>query len=205
VAIVVSLAEHRRSRARTRARRAVFCFDLADPATYLAAERVERLPASVVWQPACAPSLPRPAPAAVEERAAALRLPLVWPDPHPAPVPRAQRAAAFAAEQGRGAEFVLAASRLAFCGGFDLDDPEVLAEAAAAAGVPLDDCLAAAADRERDEAIERCGQFLLAHGADALPVVQIGRVLFAGERRLADAAAALRDPGLATARARARD
>ena len=37
------------------------------------------------------------------------------------------------AEGGRGAGFVLAASRLAFCGGFDLEDPEILAEAAAAA------------------------------------------------------------------------
>ena len=41
----------------------------------------------------------------------------------------------YAAQQGRGAAFVLAATRLAFCGGFDLDDLEILAEAAAAAGL----------------------------------------------------------------------
>ena len=40
------------------------------------------------------------------------------------------RAAHYASQQGRGAAFVLAAGRLAFCGGFDLDDPELLAEAA---------------------------------------------------------------------------
>ena len=83
---------------------------------------------------------------AAEERAAALRLPLVWPERFPAEVPAAMRVAARAQEAGRGAAFVLAATRLAFCGGFDLDDPEILAEAAAAAGVVLDECLHAARD-----------------------------------------------------------
>ena len=47
---------------------------------------------------------------------------------------QAMRVAALAAEQDRAAPFVLAAGRLAFCGGYDLDDPETIAEAAAAAG-----------------------------------------------------------------------
>ena len=38
----------------------------------------------------------------------------------------------------------LAIGRLSFCGGFDVDDPEILAEAAAAAGLDLDACLLAA-------------------------------------------------------------
>ena len=67
------------------------------------------------------------------------------------------RAAAYAAEQGRGRDFVLAAGRLAFCGGFDLDDPEILAEAAAAAGIPLEDCFHAAGDPRRDGAAEAVG------------------------------------------------
>ena len=67
------------------------------------------------------------------------------------------RAAAYAAEQGRGRDFVLAAGRLAFCGGFDLDDPEILAEAAAAAGIPLEDCFHAAGDQRRDGAAEAVG------------------------------------------------
>src|SRR3712207_6951120 len=45
--------------------------------------------------------------------------------------------------------------RLAFCGGYDLEDPEVLGEAAAAAGIGLDDCLRAARDEGRDGAMER--------------------------------------------------
>ena len=62
-----------------------------------------------------------------------------------------------AAEGGHAAPFVLAASRLAFCGGFDLDDPEVLAEAAAAAGLGLPEVLAAAGDRSRDGEMEADG------------------------------------------------
>ena len=118
---------------------------------------------------------------AAEERAAALRLPLVWPERFPAAVPAAMRVASRAAEGGRGAAFVLAATRLAFCGGFDLDDPEILAEAAAAAGVVLDDTLHAARDEGRDGAIEGAGRALLAAGADRLPALRIGRALYWGE------------------------
>lgn len=191
---VISLADGRRARSRSAAvhRRPVFFFDLADAGTYLAAERVERLPSAVTWQPAVARSLRTASPEALLDRAAELRLPLVWPGRPPARARCAMRAAAYAAEQGRGAAFVLAASRLAFCGGFDLDDPETVAEAAAAAGVGLEECLAAAVDGSRDAAIERAGRFLVAHGADAMPVVQVGRVLFAGEGRLQEAAAAVR-------------
>jgi hypothetical protein len=39
------------------------------------------------------------------------------------------------------------------------------------------------------------GRVLVAHGADRLPVVRVGRLLFAGEERLAEAAAAARAPG----------
>ena len=130
--------------------------------------------------------------AAAEERAAAVRLPLVWPENWPTEVPAAMRVAAHAAETGRGAAFVLAAGRLAFCGGFDLDDPEILAEAAAAAGLGLDDCLHAAGDRGRDGKIEAAARRLLAVGADRLPALRIGRALYWGETQVADAAAAAR-------------
>ena len=108
------------------------------------------------WRPATGDALaggrtapdPRDAAAraAAERRAAALRLPLVWPERWPGSGSGAMRVAALAAERGRAAPFVLAAGRLAFCGGYDLDDPEVLAEAAAAAGLALDDALRAAGD-----------------------------------------------------------
>ncbi len=197
VGTVISLSERRRARAHAGApvRRATFYFDLADPGTYLAAERVERLPVPVAWQPAILPGARAMATATTTRRARELALPVVWPERHPRPLPRAQRVAAHAARSGRGAEFVLAATRLAFCGGFDLEDPAVFAEAVAAAGLDLDAALGAARSPEVDAELHAAGRFLAEHGATTMPVVQAGRALFAGEARLAEAATALRGEG----------
>jgi 2-hydroxychromene-2-carboxylate isomerase len=200
---LINLAERRdqrRSQARRRflPTRAEFHYDLACPFAYLAAERVERAFDDVIWTASsatalrCAEAAQAGVRAAAEERAAVLRLPLVWPERWPADVPAAMRAASFAAERGRGAAFVLAAGRLAFCGGFDLDDPEIIAEAAAAAGIGLDECLRAAADCRRDGEIEASARRLLAVGADRLPALRVGRSLFWGEPQVAEASAAAR-------------
>src|SRR3954449_9005378 len=114
--------------------RAQLFFDLACPFTYLATERVERAFAHVTWTAASAEALQRRCVAddaetldrvraAAESRAATLRLPLIWPEGYPKPVPAAMRAAAFAADHGRGGAFVLAAGRLALCGGVGPRDP----------------------------------------------------------------------------------
>jgi 2-hydroxychromene-2-carboxylate isomerase len=205
---VIRLAERRearrhRPRRRGEPLRAEFFFDLACPFTYLAAERVDRTFEHVRWTPAsttalrCGSLASDPAAlervqVAAEQRGAALRMPLIWPERFPADVPAAMRVAGHAAEVGRGAAFVLAAGRLAFCGGFDLDDPEILAEAAAAAGLALDDCLRAAGDRRRDGAAEAAGRRLLSAGADRLPALRVGRALYWGEGQVADAATAAR-------------
>jgi 2-hydroxychromene-2-carboxylate isomerase len=206
---VIRLSERReamlrRGSVRRRGRsRAEFFFDLACPFTYLASERVERAFDDVVWRPASSDALRRSSLAdddlgaasvhrAAEERAIALRMPLIWPERFPAAVPAAMRVASSAAEGGRGAAFVLAATRLAFCGGFDLDDPEILAEAAAAAGVVLDDTLHAARDEGRDGEIEAAGRALLAAGADRLPALRVGRALYWGEERVGEALVAAR-------------
>jgi 2-hydroxychromene-2-carboxylate isomerase len=201
MADVISLAEHRAARFRAAAegravprRPVTFCFDLASPFTYLAVDRVERLFPGAAWAPASGEALHRGDPwsdpaarAAADRRASALHIPLSWPD-RPAQGARgAMRAAAHAAECGKASSFVIAATRLAFCGGFDLDDPEVLAEAGAAAGLSLDGCLAAARDEGRDGAIEAAGRALLAAGADRLPAVRVGGLVFAGEQRIAEA------------------
>jgi 2-hydroxychromene-2-carboxylate isomerase len=212
---LIDLAQ-RREAAQRRTRsgepmRAQLFFDLACPFTYLATERVERAFPHLTWTAASAETLQRRSladdretvervRAAAELRATALRLPLVWPERYPKAVPAAMRAAASAAGQGRGGAFVLAAGRLAFCGGFDLDDPEILAEAAAAAGIQLDKCLRAAGDARRDGAIEAAGRRLLAAGAGRLPVLRIGRSLFWGEQRVGAAAAAVRQASPAFAR-----
>jgi 2-hydroxychromene-2-carboxylate isomerase len=200
--------EDRRARGRPdaaigKAVRAEFVFDLGSPFTYLAAERVDRAFDAVTWTPACARTLRcRSLPAnqseidpimeLAEERAAALRLPLEWPERWPMQVPAAMRVAHHAAHEGRGAAFVLAATRLAFAGGFDLDDLEVLTEAAAAAGLRLDHCLGAAREERRDGAMEAASRRLLGAGADRLPALWLERGVFWGEDRVGDAAATAR-------------
>lgn len=195
---VISLDDRRSERLRgTAAGRAsvaatTFFFDLGAPSTYFAAERAERMFGGLRWCPAVMPGAGSEDGA--DARALELRMPLVWPEAQPTACRSAMRVAAYAAERGQASAFVLAASRLAFCGGFDLDDPEILAEAAAAAALPLEECFTAAGDRGRDAVMEEEGRRLRAGGADRLPVVAVGARLFAGEERLAEAAAAARQP-----------
>ncbi len=201
VGTVTSLDDHRRNR-RSRVAsaapspgRATLFFDLGSPYTYLVAERADRLFARLEWVPACADmlqgeQLTEEGMRAASARAAQLGLPFVWPEETGYSGHGAMRVASLAAERGRGGAFVLAASRLAFCGGFDIDDPELLAEAAAAAGIGLRETLAAAGDVARDGPIEEAGRTLLAAGATRLPALRVGRLLFCGEGRLLEAAAA---------------
>ncbi len=198
---LIVLAERRVDRPRpTNGTRPAFYFDLACPFSYLAAERVERVLGDVDWIPT-ATSLLRPpvgrgestaVRAHAETCAVALRLPLVWPDRFPADAPGALRAAAHAVEIGAGARFALAASRLAFCGGFDLEDPEILAEAAAAAGIGLRECLTAAGDPTRDEPLLTTARGLITHGVGRIPAIRVGTRWFDGDGALASAAAFLR-------------
>jgi 2-hydroxychromene-2-carboxylate isomerase len=195
---LIVLAERLADRSRPgRNGQASFFFDLACPFSYLAAERVERALGEVDWIPAAAvslhgeqagvlsPSVRRKA----ELRAAELRLPLVWPERERGSAPTALRAAAYAAELGAGASFALAAARLAFCGGFDLEDPETLAEAAAAAGIPLADCIFAAGDPTRDGTLHATARGLAMRGIRTMPVVCVGQRWFEGERAIGEASA----------------
>jgi 2-hydroxychromene-2-carboxylate isomerase len=195
--------EQDRRAGRTRVRATLY-FDLVCPGTYLAAERVNRLFPQLEWRPALRDALHGGDPvadAAARERdelaaaarAAILRLPIVWPEGAWS-ARAAMRVASLACDRGRGGAFVLAASRLAFCGGFELDDPEVLAEAAAAANIPLQDAFAAATDEMRDGPMLDDALRLLAAGADVLPTIRVGRLLFSGEERLSEAAAAALAP-----------
>jgi 2-hydroxychromene-2-carboxylate isomerase len=194
---LIVLTQQLADRARPRARaRPAFFFDLACPFSYLAAERVERLLGEVEWVPV-AGALHADARGvdlcvAAEARAGELRLPLVWPENFPAPRRRALRAAVRATQLECGAQFTLAAMRLAFCGGFDLDDPEILAEAACASGFRLEDCLAAAGDEALDGPLEATARGLLARDVGQLPAVRVGQGFFAGESLLSQAAAVSR-------------
>lgn len=197
---VISLAEYRSTRERSRraqTRSAAFYFDIASPFTYLAAERVERLLPVVSWRPVLIDALESDAGeeaawACAVRRASDLRLPLVRPEHRVPQALGASRTAAFAAEHGRASSFVLAASRLAYCGGFDLTETDVIAEAAGAAGLPLEDCLREAHDPRRDLALRGAGEHIVSLGAHQLPALVVGRGLFCGERRIAEAVAASR-------------
>jgi len=173
--------------------RAQFCFDLACPLSYLSGERVELTIGHVEWVPA-APLSPatrwRRSHAAfargrAEALAGALRLPLIWPEDFPAARPLAMRAAAHAAQAGAGARFALAAGRLAFCGGFDIEDPEILAEAAAAAGIAPADALAASADPAYDAVLEATTARLRDDGVSRLPGLRIDGRWADGESAIA--------------------
>ncbi|MHB8692892.1 MAG: DsbA family protein [Solirubrobacteraceae bacterium] len=188
-----------------------FYYDLGCPFSYLAAERVERLLGETVWYPAPpAPRassassagrgtgshgrdsslvLPRAIRADAERAAASLRLPLSWPERLDSDCTGLHRAAACASELGVGDRFALAALRLGFCGGFDLSDPAIIAEAAAAANLPEERCLDAALDPAYDAALDSSIRILTAAGVRDRPAVQIGAHFFAGRHAVVEAAA----------------
>jgi 2-hydroxychromene-2-carboxylate isomerase len=201
----------RRPAPRDRAATVTFFFDLACPYTYLAAERLDRRFCGARWRPAAGRHLigsplmadrtdgvpDARAMHAAERRARELHMPLVWPERFPASVPLAMRAATFAVARGRGPAFAIAVGRLAFCGGFDVEDPRMLAEAAAAAGLDVEDTLAAAADERRDLELEAAGRALWVEGGTTLPAVSHGGGLFCGEAGITAAIFAL--PAVVTA------
>lgn len=181
---------------------ATLYFDLASPYTYLVAERVERRVGAAAWRPAVLPELPARGDeivALAQQRAQALRMPLVWPERFPSRVPSAMRVATYANEQGCCAAFAVAAGRLAFCGGFDIEDPDILAEAAAAAGLDVDGALVAARDPRRDHQIGMAGRSVGHAGGATLPALEHERRLYCGEAHitawLSQAAGAVARPG----------
>ncbi|HWF72751.1 MAG TPA: DsbA family protein [Solirubrobacteraceae bacterium] len=188
---------------------ATFYFDPSCPFSYLAAERVERRFAAVKWIPVSAAALGTDEPwsdprvarllrVLAERRAAELRLPIVWPDHFPPAGTSVLRVAVHAVEAGAGAAFALAASRLAFCGGFELEDPVVLVEAAAAAGIGIDACLEAIENAEHERPLAANARGLMAMGVTQLPAFGVGPRWFAGEASLGEASAWARTPMVAT-------
>jgi 2-hydroxychromene-2-carboxylate isomerase len=193
---VIQMSQRRAVRARKRLQshghnsRPEFFFDLASPLSYLAAERVERVLGDVEFVPVVTDGTNlAPTRAHAETLAIALRIPLVWPEGFPSPRRRAMRAAAQANRLGAGTPFALAAGRLAFCGGFDIEDPEILAEAAAAAGIAPELSLAAAENPEYDIELERAALRLSAAGVKRLPAICLDGGWLEGESAVAEAVA----------------
>ena len=164
---VIELAQARRRRAGT-----VFAFDLASPWTYLAAAAVTDDFPDAVWVPALGvrPDEDR---GDAEYAADRLGVRFLWPDVRPAGR-AAARAASLAAEHGKARPFALAAARLAWGWGQDLDDHALIAQAAGIAELPLDATLEATFDPRRDPHLEQAGM-------DGAPAVSTAGVALDGQ------------------------
>ncbi|HYF25538.1 MAG TPA: DsbA family protein [Baekduia sp.] len=128
--------------------------------------------------------------AEVERRAAAYGLPPVrWPDGWPRNGLPAQRAATWARAQGAGPAFARAAFARAFVRGEPLDDLDVLASAAAEAGLPAARLPDALADQEVKDALRAATDAAWELGVRGIPTLRTGddRLLF-GDDRLDEAA-----------------
>jgi 2-hydroxychromene-2-carboxylate isomerase len=190
---LVFLSQVMEDRSRPARGPAAFFFALDCPLCYLAAERVERALGEIDWIPVL--TFPsdgglsasdsgrvrgaREALLLAEQEARALRLPLVEPHDYPFDARPISRAAAHAAELGVGAKFALAAMRLAFCGGYDLSDPEVIGEAAEVTGLRGGEAVAAAGATRYDERLEATSRGLASRGVRA-PAIRIGKRWFQG-------------------------
>ena len=135
--------------ARRRREGTTFAFDLASPWTYLAAHAVTARFADARWVPALSPPEAGDEDERAERVARELGLRFAVPRRRPEGL-AAARAARHAAEHGRAKEFALAAARLAWGWGQDLDDHELIAQAAGIAELPLDPVLEATFDPRRD-------------------------------------------------------
>jgi 2-hydroxychromene-2-carboxylate isomerase len=131
--------------------------------------------------------------AEIERRAREYGLPAVaWPPGWPPNGLAAMRAATWAKRLGRLREFATAAYRSAFVDGRDLADPEVVAMAAAEAGLPADELPGAIADPDVKDELRRATDAAWESGVRGVPTLRAGSVLYYGDDRLEEAAAALR-------------
>jgi 2-hydroxychromene-2-carboxylate isomerase len=177
----------------------VFYYDLTDPFSYLAAERINAS-LSVVpeWEPVLGVELGA-APAVIDRalvgaRARELGLqPLRWPAPSglsPGASGRiAALAATYAKEMGRGVAFSLAAFRQAFAGGHDLDQESTVLLAAAACELHPRAVLQALSRAAIGEALSRACDRARVAGVVELPAIEVRGRLFAGADAVEQAAA----------------
>lgn len=189
--------------------RVTFYFDLGSPYAYLAAERLETLPAEPVeWQPVLLGGLfkltgrsswglgeqgrRQAGMAEVERRARDYGLPPVcWPDPWPADYLAAMRASTFALAAGHVREFAREAFRGAFQTGWDLSDPGRVLQAAERAGLERGETEAATSDPQIKQALRAATDAAHALGVIGVPTIAIDDELFWGDDRLKDAASHL--------------
>ncbi len=188
------MAERLADQSRPSAEATRFFFELADPISYVTAERIERALGSIEWVPVLAVVTDHYGAEAWAQRelrirerlrvaaydAESLQIPLIEPHRCPTSTRKAARAALYASDHGAGAAFALAAFRLAFCGGFDLADMEVIVEAAAVARIDPAAAIAAAYDRRYDRRLDATTQGLQRRGIGSAPAISVGAKWFGG-------------------------
>ena len=185
--------------------RPAFVFGAMSPYSWFAAERVEALMGPVRWWPVFAGGLfksggrtswgltdERPEKLAdCEARARRHGLgPIVWPDPWPTVDLKIARALVRAGDDGATRELALAAMRLTFLEGRDLDEVDTIAEAARRAGLDPDVIVAAIDDEEVKARTRASTDAAFALGVRGIPTLVVGDQLFWGDDRLEEAAAA---------------
>lgn len=197
---------------------ATFYFDLGSPYAYLAAERLHDTATPVAepvqWRPVLLGGLfrhtgrsswslgdePRRQAgiAEVQRRARGYGLPpLRWPDPWPSDYLTAMRAATFAFTLGRGREFALQAFRDAFQRGLDLGAAAHVLDVGERAGFDRRELETATRDPQIKQALRQATDAAHELGVIGVPTVAIGRELFWGDDRLADAGAYPRQNAIA--------
>ena len=184
-----------------------FYFGAMSPYSWLAAERIERLLPEAHWRGVLAGVVfaahgrtswgltdqREEGLAACERRAAAYGLgPIRWPAAWPTIDLRVARAMILAEQHGAMQEFSLRAMRMAFLEGADLEDLEVVIEAARHVGIEPSELHSALADPAVKLSVRATNDEALAAGVFGVPTVVLDGELFWGDDRLEDAAAAYR-------------
>ena len=186
----------------------VFYYDFNSPFAYIAAHRVDDvLPVTPNWQPIAFAFLlihhrrdpwsfdvegREPTMRDCERRAAALGLPLQWPDGWPKEsyslLPL--RAAVLAEREGMLREFSRAAFVRHFSSPAGVSDLAGVLAAAEAAGLDRDEVAGHIGDDDVKLEVKAATEAAIATGVFGVPTVQVGDRLFWGDDRLEEAAAA---------------
>ncbi len=172
-----------------------FCFDLASPSCYLAAERIlQVLEAPVEWLPVSAAGLkdadqiPDCARSQQElaRRAKDLGLlPMRWPQPYPFDSTLAMSVATYAKEIGKTVAFAQAAFRQAFAGGNPLDRQDTVLIAAAACEMHPKAVLRAIGSASVAKRLREATACARACGVREVPSVVLDGEILTGEEVLA--------------------
>jgi 2-hydroxychromene-2-carboxylate isomerase len=172
----------------------VFYYDLADPWSYLAGERVmATLPQAPEWEPVRMPSAVAAVDRGAVELAAAEMVlqPLRWPTEWPPDSDMAMLAATYAKQVGRAVAFSLAAFRQAFAGGRDLGEQDTVLIAGAACEMHPAALLKAVSLRSVREALDAAGGRAYAAGVLSVPAIEAQGRVFTGAGCVEQAAQAM--------------